>query len=201
MKVLGVSLSPRKDGKTVELIKLVLKGAEHEGAGVELYSVAEKHIEPCDGCRKCFQTGDCHVKDDMQELYKKLLEADALIVGSPVYVYTLTAQAKIFLDRTVCLNQPGKNLKNKVAGVVAVGGSLGLEEVLKTLYFWIIINEMIPANFVAVYDVPSTDLHMMKKCVEAAQNLGRQVVKILRSGFKYPEDTPRIRIAFGTHTF
>uniref|UniRef100_A0A7C2K2M0 Flavodoxin family protein n=1 Tax=candidate division WOR-3 bacterium TaxID=2052148 RepID=A0A7C2K2M0_UNCW3 len=200
MRVLGVSLSPRRNGHTTKLIELALDAAVKEGANVELYSIYGKHIEPCNGCRECFDTGECPIQDDMQELYKQLLNADGLIIGSPVYVYTLAAQAKIFLDRTVCLNKPNRNLKNKVAGVVVVGGSLGLIDALKTIYFWIITHEMIPANFIAAYSLPNIELYNMEKCIESARNLGKQIVKILQSGFKYPEDISRVRIAFGTHT-
>jgi multimeric flavodoxin WrbA len=73
MKVLGICCSPRKGGNTETLVNEALKGAKQEGAETELYSVSGKHIEPCDGCRACARTGICHIEDDMQDVYKKML--------------------------------------------------------------------------------------------------------------------------------
>ena len=126
MKILGLSCSPRKQGNTEILLGEALNGAQQEGAGVELYSVSGKDIKPCDGCGVCNKTGECHIKDDMHVLYDKLLEADGIIFGSPIYFYSITAQAKAILDRTIALNRPERSLANKVGAVIVTGGSLGL---------------------------------------------------------------------------
>jgi len=76
MKILGISCSPRKNGNTVAMLEKVLAGAKADGADIELYSVAGKNIQPCDGCWGCMKSGECHIKDDMQELYDKIAEAD-----------------------------------------------------------------------------------------------------------------------------
>ena len=83
MKILAVSGSPRKDGNTVILLNEALKGAQQEGAETELCSVSGKTIASCDACISCRKTGRCHINDDMQELYSKLLEADGIIMGTP----------------------------------------------------------------------------------------------------------------------
>ena len=72
MKILAVSGSPRKQGNTEILLDEALQGAKAEGAGVELYRISGKNIQPCDGCWTCMKEGRCHIKDDMQELYEKL---------------------------------------------------------------------------------------------------------------------------------
>ena len=120
MKILGLSCSPRIQGNTVILINEALKAAQQEGAEVELYSVSGKTIEPCDGCRACWETGECHINDEMQNLYGKMLEANGIIFGTPVYFYSMTGQAKTIIDRTSPLNRPGRNLANKVGGIVVV---------------------------------------------------------------------------------
>ena len=107
MKILGLSCSPRKTGNTVILLEEVLKGAQHEGSEIELFSVSGKEIRPCDGCWSCATKGRCHIKDDMQTLYDKLAEADGIIFGTPIYYYGMTAQAKAIMDRSVAMNQPG----------------------------------------------------------------------------------------------
>ncbi len=196
MKILALSCSPRKQGNTAILLGEALKGAQDEGAEVELYSVSGKTIEPCDGCGTCWETGECHIKDDMQELYKKLLEADGIIFGTPVYFYSMSAQAKAIIDRTMPLGRPGKSLANKVGGIVAVAGSLGLIDAVKDLYFYIVIRSMIPANYVAAYG----DAKKLEKGRKAAYDLGRQMVQIAAKKFKYPAEFMAPPIAYGTHT-
>lgn len=200
MKVLAISCSPRENGNTVKLLNVVLEAAKEEGAETELYSFAGKDIKPCDGCGTCFETGECHVKDDFRRLYEKLLEARGIVIGTPIYAHGMAAQAKMFIDRTCCLTRPPKSLTNKVAGVVVVGGSIGIVDALKTIYFYIVTRQMIPANFVAAYVTEKIDISQMKNCMNAAKNLGRQIVKIIRKAPIYPEDIPRSSIAFGTHT-
>jgi multimeric flavodoxin WrbA len=198
MKILGLSCSPRKRGNTMILLEEALQGAKQEGAEVELYSIAGKTIEPCDGCRACDKTGRCHIKDDMQGLYEKLLESDGIIFGTPVYFYSMTAQAKAIIDRTIAFSQPERSLANKVGGVIAVAGSQGTTDALKDLYFYMVTRQILPANFVAAY--PVGDLRKMGKCLKAAKDLGRQVVQIAAMKFKYPAEFPRPVFAYGTHT-
>jgi len=200
MKILAISCSPRKEGNTVTLLAEALKGAQQEGAGVELYSVSGRNIQPCDGCGTCMETGKCHIKDDMQELYPKMLTADGIIFGAPVYYYNMAAQAKTIMDRTMVTNHPDMSLANRVGGVVAVAGSLGLVSAVKDLYFYIITRRMLPASYVAAYAGPEGDVKKLEKCMKAAHDLGRQMVRIAAQGFKYPDDITVPSIAFGTHT-
>ncbi len=201
MKILGLSCSPRKQGNTVLLINEALNSAGDAGAEIELYSVAGKDIQPCDACNACMKTGNCHIKDDMQELYAKLLEADGIIFGTPVYFYGMTAQAKAIIDRTIALGtlgSQGKSMANKVGGVIVTAGSLGMVDALKDLYFYMVTRQMVPANYVAAY--PKSDMKEMQKCMKAAADLGKQMVGIISQGFSYPADIPRAAFAFGTHT-
>jgi len=198
MKILGLSCSPRKRGNTVTLLTEVLNGAQQEGAETELWSVAGKNIASCDACGACGKTGECIVKDDMQELYGKLLAADGIIFGTPVYFYGMTAQAKTIIDRTMSMNKPEKSLANRVGGVIVTAGSLGMVDALKDLYFYMVTRQIVPANYVAAY--PKADLKQMEKCMKAAGDLGRQMVYIANQKFHYPSQFPRSGFAYGTHT-
>jgi multimeric flavodoxin WrbA len=200
MKILGISGSPHVEGNTVALLKEAFKGVQAEGAEAELYSVAGKTIQPCEGCGACFKSGECRIKDDMQELYSKMLAADGIIFGTPVYFWDMTAQAKAVIDRTYALNRPEKSLANKVGGLVVAAGSLGMVDVLKELYFFMATRRMIAANYVAAYPDPKGGLQEMEKCRRAAYDLGRQMVKIAGLKFVYPADIPRSAPAYGTHT-
>ena len=200
MKILAVSCSPRKNGNTIAMLEKALDGAREDGADVELYSVAGKNIQPCDGCWGCTKTGRCHIKDDMQELYEKLIAADGIIFGTPIYFWGMTAQAKAVIDRTISLNQPGRNLNNKVGGVVASCGSLGMVDALKDFSYYMVQRRMLPANQVSAYLMGPDDLKKMEKCLKALNDLGRQMVALVKLDFKYPEEFHKGPGAFGTHT-
>jgi multimeric flavodoxin WrbA len=200
LKILALSFSPRKNGNTEILLGEVLKGAQQEGAQTELIRVSDNEIRPCDGCRACWDTGECHIKDDMQNLYPKLLEADGIIFGTPVYFYSMAGQAKTFIDRTCALGLPGRNLANKVGGIVVVAGSLGLVDTLKDLYFYFVTRQMLPANNVAAYAGNKGEVANLPKCMTAAKDLGRQMALIAAKKFEYPVDIKRSGIAYGTHT-
>ena len=132
---------------------------------------------------------------------EKLLEADGILFGSPVYFYNITAQGKAVIDRSLPLGIRGKGLANKVGGIVVVGGSLGLVDAVKDLYFYIVLRQMIPANFVAAYASIKGDVKKLEKCMKAAEELGVQMVKIAGKKFTYPEGIKASHIGFGTHTW
>ena len=200
MKILAISCSPREKGNTVTLLEEVLRGARQDGAEVELYSLSGKKIEPCDGCNTCCDTGKCHIQDDMQELYGKMLAADGIIFGTPVYYYNMAAQCKAVIDRTGGISHGDENLTNKVGGVVAVAGSFGLSHAVKDLYFYIVTQRMLPANHVAAYGGPAGDVKKLEKGMKAAFDLGRQMVALVAKKFEYPAEFIVPSIAFGTHT-
>ncbi len=188
MKVLGLSCSPRKMGNTQILVDEALAGAEKEGAEVELISLSGKEIKPCDGCLACANTGKCRIKDDMQTVYPKLVAADGIIFGAPVYFYGMASQAKALIDRTYALRHPNFRLVSKVAGVITVAGNLGRVDVLKDLYFYIAINHMIPADFVAANASEKGAIRQDEKAMKMAWELGREMVQLVGTGFKFPDE-------------
>lgn len=104
-RILIVKGSPRKAGNSATLARQVAAGAEATGAQVESIYLHELDIQPCDACESC-QLGlevGCVVEDDMQSLYPKIREADAIVYASPIYWFTVTAQLKLFMDRCYAL--------------------------------------------------------------------------------------------------
>jgi multimeric flavodoxin WrbA len=200
MKILGVSFSPREKGSTVAMLKAALKAAEGAGAEIELFSIAGKDIQPCDGCWACTKTGRCHIKDDVAVLQDKMIAADGIIFGTPIYFWGMTAQAKAVMDRTISLGRPERSIANKVCGVVASCGSLGMVSALKDFSYYIIQRRMLPANQVSAYLMNPEDLQKMPKCLKALDDLGKQMVALVNMNFKYPEEFARGPGAFGTHT-
>jgi len=103
MKVLGIMGSPRRQSNTEILLDRALAGAKKMGAAVEKVAVSELKVHPCLEIYACRKDGKCAIKDDMQQLYEKLLEADHIVFASPIFFYGLTSQAKAIVDRCQAL--------------------------------------------------------------------------------------------------
>jgi multimeric flavodoxin WrbA len=97
--VIIVKGSPRLEGNSAILADEVAAGAKSVGAHVESYDLHEMDIQPCDACNGCRASAECVLDDDMQLLYAKIREADAMVIASPVYWFNVTAQTKAFIDR------------------------------------------------------------------------------------------------------
>ncbi len=100
-KVLILSGSPRKGGNSDTLCDEFMKGAIEAGNEVEKIFVAGKNIGYCNACYACKDTGVCVIKDNMTEVLQKMLDADVIVLSSPVYFYSISAQLKAVIDRTV----------------------------------------------------------------------------------------------------
>ena len=99
--VLILSGSPRKNGNSDLLCDEFMKGAIEAGHQVEKIRVAEKNIGYCRACYGCKDTGVCVIKDDMAEVLQKMIDCDVLVLASPVYFYSIDAQLKAVIDRSV----------------------------------------------------------------------------------------------------
>lgn len=101
-KVLILSGSPRKQGNSDLLCDEFLRGAEESGNSVEKIRVADKKVGYCRACYYCRDHGgECIIKDDMAEILQKMIDADVIVLSSPVYFYSICAQLKAVIDRTV----------------------------------------------------------------------------------------------------
>ena len=101
-RVLILSGSPRKGGNSDILCDEFMRGAMDAGNEVEKIRVVEKKIAPCSGCYFCRNSGGrCALNDDMAEILQKIIDCDVLVLSSPVYFYSICAQLKAVIDRTV----------------------------------------------------------------------------------------------------
>jgi multimeric flavodoxin WrbA len=91
--------SPRERGNSAILANRAAEGARAAGAQVESIYLHGLDIRPCDACDLCLEQGACVIEDDMQQIYPKLAAADAIILASPVYWFTFSAQLKLCIDR------------------------------------------------------------------------------------------------------
>lgn len=131
MRILGIMGSPRLGGNTDLLLDAALDGARHGGAEVEKVVVDKLNISPCREYYACLEDGNCAIRDDMDALYPKLLEADVVVVASPMFFYGITAQLKAIIDRSQALwarkhvlkrSWPGEGRKG---AFIAVGATKG----------------------------------------------------------------------------
>ncbi|PIV22351.1 MAG: flavodoxin family protein [Deltaproteobacteria bacterium CG03_land_8_20_14_0_80_45_14] len=153
MKVLGIFGSPRRGGNTELLLEEALKGAEKEGAKGERLYLSDFTITPCKECHGCDNTGNCIILDDMEKIYSKLLEADIVILASPIFFYGVTAWAKALIDRSQALwarkyliKDPslGKEGKKRKGFLISVGATKGQKvfegAILTVKYFFDVLN-------------------------------------------------------------
>ena len=109
-KVLIISSSPRKGGNSDILCDAFAEGAKAAGNEVEKVRIADLKIGYCTGCYACQKTGKCAIKDDAKKVVDKMMAADVIVLASPVYFYSICAQLKALIDRTVVVYP---NLTNK----------------------------------------------------------------------------------------
>jgi multimeric flavodoxin WrbA len=153
MKVLGIFGSPRRGGNTELLLEEALKGAKAEGAEIERLFLTDFTITPCKECHGCDHTGECVILDDMQKIYPKLLEADVIILASPIFFYGVTAWAKALIDRSQALwarkyllkvPSLGKVGKKRKGFFISVGATKGQKvfegSILTAKYFFDTFN-------------------------------------------------------------
>ncbi len=131
MKFLAINGSPHKDGNTAILLEKVLQAAKDAGHDTEIFQLPCKDLQACVGCSQCFMNKNekCVIsKDYLNEMVQKLKNADAIVLGSPVYVADVSAQMKAFLDRAALVSIANGGLLNgKVGAAVAAvrrGGAL-----------------------------------------------------------------------------
>jgi len=148
-KVIGIVGSPRVGGNTEFLVREALKAAEAEGVETELITLAGKRIEPCTSCRVCRDKGkDCPIDDDLKPIFDRMLASDGIILGSPVYVGSATAQVKALIDRVAFwAGGRGRPLENKVGGPIVVARRAGQNFTFaQLLYFFFLTGMIIPGT-------------------------------------------------------
>lgn len=186
IKILGIVCSPRIGGNTEIMVKGALRSAGMvKGVKTELITLGGKNIAPCDHCDLCKRTKKCRIQDDMQEIYGKLLEAHGIIIGSPVFFRTVSAQCKVFMDRTYTIRGL---LKDKVGGAIAVGQGRqgGQETTVETIHNFFINAGMIVVG-TGIYDVYAAGLAKEqgevthdKRGLREASALGDRIARVAK---------------------
>lgn len=153
MKIIGIVTSPRRNKSSnflleqcMEEVKITAEKASAE-VEMEILDLAGKQINGCIDCGKCKKGVQCSQQDDFQPFIEKLADPSVagIILSTPVYMGTMTGQAKCFLDRTVLFRRNGFLFKDKIGGVIAVGGSRngGQELTCQAVHAAMMIHDMI----------------------------------------------------------
>jgi len=173
MNVLYISGSPRPKSNTELLFSKMMAIT-----GGEMIKLADLDIGPCRSCWACRKVGRCVLDDDMSRLLTpKLLAADAVVLGSPVFFNNVSAQLKAFIDRTWALRG---QLTDKVGGAVVVGRRYGAEGAITAINTTFLKHQMIPANRgVCGLAFASGEIEQDAESLAAADRLAERVVHLL----------------------
>jgi putative NADPH-quinone reductase len=99
VKIIAFNGSPRKGGNTQLLLDETMRGAREQGADITLYNLSAMNLKPCQNCGGCDNTAQCVIKDDMQPIIERIRTADRIILASPIFFFSVSAQSKILIDR------------------------------------------------------------------------------------------------------
>ena len=189
MDVLGISGSPKIDGLTNLLWDKALEGARASGAHTEKIILNDLNFRPCQECGGCGKTGVCILGDDMKSVYESIAGADAVVVASPIYFASLTAQLKSMIDRCHSLwiakyifkNSPLTKKRHKGL-FLCVGGKdsdiyfENAKKIIKTFFITLDI-EYSSDLFVGGLNAMPADSPKRRAAIEKAFQLGANLVK------------------------
>lgn len=184
MKVVAFNGSPRKDGNTSILINHVFRELEKEGVEVELVQLSGKKIHGCIACYKCFENKDqrCAVKDDAaNECIEKMIKAEGIILGSPVYFTDVTAEMKALMDRAGLVSMAnGGMYKNKVGATVVAVRRSGAIHTLDTLNHFFLAGQMIVVGRGIGVGRDKGEVEKDEEGLQAVKALGQRMAWLLK---------------------
>ncbi len=173
--VLVLSGSPRRDGNSDRLCDRFMLGAREAGHEVEKIFLRDRNINYCLGCGACYDTHECVQKDDMSGILQKMVEADVLVFGTPVYFYTLNAQLKTLIDRTAPLYTELKGKAYLVAALADTDRSSVAGTVAAFRGFMDCLDNVEEAGIIAGYGVWRKGDIDGNPALEQAYEAGRNV--------------------------
>jgi multimeric flavodoxin WrbA len=187
VKVVAFNGSPRKDGNTAILIRRVLQVLKEEGIKTELIQLAGQQIRGCNACRTCYSTKNkrCVIEDDNVNVYiQKMIKADGIILGSPVYFSMMTSELKALMDRAFYVARANKDMfKRKVgAAVVAVRRAGGIPTFDAINHFFLISQMIVPGSSYWNVGVGSKkdDVESDEEGMETMADLGKNMAWLLK---------------------
>lgn len=183
-KVLVLLGSPRKNGNSALLAEKIAQGAQSQGAEVKTVFLHGLELEPCKSCYACQVPGSkgCSIDDEMQKLFPDMLAADAWVIASPVYWFTMSAQTKIWMDRCFAFPAYAEDpfSGKRIAIAMSYGGEdpfdSGCVNALRTFQdAYAYVGSKI-VGFVYGSAMKAGDIKKNKAVLEAAEELGKKLV-------------------------
>jgi len=193
MKIMAVCGSPRKSqSRTAQIVKEILAGAQSAGALTEYIDITTVNVGACIGCDRCHNQDHCALKDDFNDLFGKMLAADGLVLGSPVYIYQVTAQLKAFIDRLGHAIHC-QRLLGKYGAVAATAGGSGQAE---TADFMETLLNRTGAQCVGRIACTLEDglIPSASDVLEQARNLGLSLVRAIEEKEAFPAQLKKIEL-------
>lgn len=186
MKVIAINGSARKDGNTAIIIEKIFEELNAAGIETEMIQFAGNIIEPCKACWACGGQNNCvHKKDMFTEVYEKMLDADGVILGSPVYSANVSANMQAFLERAAVvgdMNQDGKNMKHKVGIAIASARRAGSLHAVDAMNHFFLNHEMFIVGStywnIAYGQMPG-DVLNDEEGISTMKNLGKNMAFLL----------------------
>ncbi|MCB2228178.1 MAG: NAD(P)H-dependent oxidoreductase [Desulfarculaceae bacterium] len=185
-KIVAINGSPHGGiGNTSLMIEMFRPHLQKEGFELEVITLHDKNIEYCTGCAVCIEKGKCWIPDDHRGIVKKLLEADGIILGCPVYFFQVTGQMKTFLDRSLAWGHKPRDTYKPGIGL-SVAAAFGEVEVGNYLSRLLHVYGAYPVGtFTAMATGPGGFLG--REAVEdRAADLARDLVTAVRDKKRYP---------------
>jgi multimeric flavodoxin WrbA len=179
MKVIAIGGSPRLSGNTNYLIDQALEELKSRGIETEKIVLNEHKIGPCQAHINCASFSECQQKDDGCWILDKYSQADGLIIASPVYFGSISAQIKIFMDRSFFLFTHGRRPQPKCAGLIAIAGRGGTEETIKELRKFVRSSDIKVFTIAGYSGRPDADPKNQVELIKQARDMGRQMADVL----------------------
>ena len=187
MKVVAFNGSARKDGNTALLLRRVLQVLEAEGVETEFIQLAGEQIRGCNACRTCFSSKNnrCVIEDDNVNAYiQKMVEADGIILGSPVYFSMMSPELKALIDRAGYVAMANDCLFKRKAGaaVVAVRRAGAIPTFDAINHFFLISQMIIPASsyWNVGFGSKKGDVKADKEGLKIMEDLGKNMAWLLK---------------------
>ena len=182
MKVVAIGGSPRLQGNTNYLIDQALGELSSRGVETEKIVLNEHNIGFCQAHDNCALFPECKQKDDVPWILEKFRLADGVIVASPVYFGSISAQTKALLDRSFFLYRHDKRPQPKCAGLIAVAGRAGMERTLEELRKFVRSPDIQVFTLAGASGTPDADPKSQIEMIQQAKDMGRQMADILTAG-------------------
>jgi multimeric flavodoxin WrbA len=184
MKTVGFVGSPRKGGNTEILVEEILAGASEKGSETVIYNVNELRIAGCQACYYCRDHIGCVLKDDMQKMYEEIIKADAVVFGSPIYMWQMSGQMKIFIDRLLPFLNPAYSLKKGKRKDLILAFTQGQSESAIFMPYYESTGEMLEFlgfNIAGLIVAPGVDekedIRKQKNTLQKARSMGQGLFK------------------------